>query len=266
MPKRIAVVFDSAGTLLHMYRVAKELRTGQILEHIESTAIVAQKPGRALVVLHAYPEMILRCKPDMTLIKFINDHDIAIDISCSSSPFTADEAFDIIKRNNITIGDVQQVLHSVRARCHDVFYLAAGIIADAQDGTIPYVLSTGGRVYPNTQKAVRSLEEQGIDTYIASGDSMQNLKLLAKCVNIPVERVFDIATTADKERIVLDLKKKYDIVVMVGDGMNDILALRAADVGIMTIQQGDTRPVKLKNAADMIIKDIIEIIDIVDSL
>ena len=43
---------------------------------------------------------------------------------------------------------------------------------------------------------------------------------------------------------------------MVGDGLNDILALRAADVGVMTIQQGDVRPNKLKDAADIVIKDI----------
>ncbi len=43
MARRIAVVFDSAGTLLHMYRVAKESSTGNLLENIESTAIVAKK-------------------------------------------------------------------------------------------------------------------------------------------------------------------------------------------------------------------------------
>jgi hypothetical protein len=43
MVKRIAVVFDSAGTLLRMYRVAKEASTGTLLENIESTAIVSKK-------------------------------------------------------------------------------------------------------------------------------------------------------------------------------------------------------------------------------
>ncbi|MBN1134535.1 MAG: hypothetical protein JXA38_06440, partial [Methanosarcinaceae archaeon] len=76
MPGKIAVVFDSAGTLLHMYRVAKELSTGILLKDIESTSIVAKKPGRALVVLHAEPETILHCDLRMTLIKFINDYEI----------------------------------------------------------------------------------------------------------------------------------------------------------------------------------------------
>jgi len=266
MQKRIAVIFDSAGTLLHMYRVAKDLNTGRMLEEIESTALVAKKPHQALVVLHADPESILEQDPGISLIKFINDNDIAIDISCSSSPFTINMALDVIRKDKVSIGDLHSVLNCVTGQCPNVYYLAAGIIVDSQNDTIPYVLSTGGRVFQNTSKTVKTLGEMGVDTYIASGDSMHNLRQLAKCVNIPIERVFDIATTHDKERIVLEIKKKYDTVVMVGDGINDILALRAADVGVMTTQQGDVRPQKLKNAADIVIKDIVEVVDIVGNL
>ena len=266
MQKRIAVIFDSAGTLLHMYRVAKDIDTGHMLDEIESTALVAKKPHQALVVLHADPESILKQEPDISLIKFINDNDIAIDISCSSSPFTIDMALDVIRKDKVSIGDLHAVLKCVTGQCPDIFYLAVGVIVDSQNGTIPYVLSTGGRIFKNTPHTVKTLGERGIDTYIASGDSMRNLRQLAKCVQIPLERVFDIATTHDKERIVIEMKKKYDTVVMVGDGINDILALRAADVGVMTTQQGDVRPSKLKNAADIVIKDISEVLNIIDKV
>ena len=266
MQKRIAVIFDSAGTLLRMYRVAKDLNTNRMIDEIESTALVAKKPHQALVVLHTDPETILRQDPDISLIKFINDNDIAIDISCSSSSFTVDMAYDIIKKDKMKVGCLHDVLTCVKGQCPNVFYLAAGVIVNSQTGTIPYVLSTGGRVFQNTPKTVKTLGERGVDTYIASGDSMRNLRQLAKCVQIPLERVFDIATTHDKERIVLEMKKKYDTVVMVGDGINDILALRAADVGVMTTQQGDVRPKKLKNAADIVIEDISEVLNIIDNV
>jgi hypothetical protein len=83
MPKRIAVVFDSAGTLLQMYRVAKEVSTGNILENIESTAIVAQKNGCGLVVLNAESDIILGSRKDMPIFEFIKEYRVSIGISCS---------------------------------------------------------------------------------------------------------------------------------------------------------------------------------------
>ncbi|HPS90219.1 MAG TPA: HAD family hydrolase, partial [Methanosarcina vacuolata] len=67
-------------------------------------------------------------------------------------------------------------------------------------------------------------------------------------------------------KVVLELKQKYDKVIMVGDGINDILAFRAADLGVMTTQQGDKRPKELREAADVVIDDIIKVVDVVKAL
>ncbi|UGV40523.1 HAD family hydrolase [Methanococcoides orientis] len=266
MQKSIAAVFDSAGTLLHMYRVAKDINSGKTITGVESTALVAQRKGRALIVLHTEPAVILSVDRNMRVIDFIEDHGVAIDISCASIPFSLDEAYDIIKDSNIKIGDILQVVDAVKVHCPKIFYVAAGIIVDRNDHTVPYVLSTGGRMFHDTKGTIDQLKARGVDVYIASGDSRRNLKQLAGCIDIPMERVYDIATTREKARIVLDLKEKYDRVLMVGDGMNDILALRAADIGVVTLQQGDERPEKLERSADVVIRDIREVLDIVDSL
>jgi soluble P-type ATPase len=266
MARRIAVVFDSAGTLLHMYRVAKEPSTGNILENIESTAIVAKKNGCGLVALNTEKETILSSNRDMPLFEFIREFSVSIGISCSKGQFTSDIAYEVIKGASLLMGDVHDVLRAVTSHCPDSIYLAAGLIVDSEARKIPYVLSTGGQVFSKTSQTVQILQTMEIDIYIASGDRMSALAQLARLINIPIERVFAFADPFMKEKLVLELKSKYEKVVMVGDGINDILALRAADVGIMTVQQGDKRPDELRQAADVVLDDIIKVVDVVKGL
>jgi len=266
MIKRIAVVFDSAGTLLHMYRVAKETNTGKILENIESTAIVAQKNGCGLVVLNTANDVILSSRKDMSLFEFINEFGVSLSISCSKGNVSPETAYEVIKGIAPLMGDLHEVLEMVASHCPNIFYLATGLIVDSEAKSIPYTLGTGGRVFSTTLQTIQALHTMEIDTYIASGDGIFTLSQLAKFINIPIERVYAYSDTLKKERVVLELKRKYQKVVMVGDGINDILALRAADVGIMTTQQGDKRPRELREAADVIINDIIKVVDVVKGL
>jgi Cu+-exporting ATPase len=67
---------------------------------------------------------------------------------------------------------------------------------------------------------------------------------------------------ATKKRDCNRSEEKYRRVVMVGDGLNDLYALREADIAFDG--QQDTRPaLKLRQAANEIIKDIQELPEIV---
>jgi Cu+-exporting ATPase len=202
----------------------------------------------------------------MSLFEFISNYGVSIGISCSKGKFTSEVACEIIRGTSIQMGDVHDVLEAVTSRCPDSIYLAAGLIIDSEAGKIPYVLSTGGQVFSKTLQTIQSLHAMEIDIYIASGDRMSALLKLAELVNIPRERVFAFADPFKKEKVVVELKNQYEKVVMVGDGINDILAFRAADVGIMTTQQGDERPEELREAASVVLDDIIKVVDVVKGL
>jgi len=46
--------------------------------------------------------------------------------------------------------------------------------------------------------------------------------------------------------------------------MNDMLALRSADIGILTVQQGDSRPSRLQESADVVVGNISEVVRFAD--
>jgi len=82
---KIAVVFDSAGTLLRMYRVAKNIETGAILNDVVSTELVGKKPDCALLVMQIDSNKLVKCPPDMLISDFIVKYDVGIDVGCSRS-------------------------------------------------------------------------------------------------------------------------------------------------------------------------------------
>lgn len=261
---KIAVVFDSAGTLLRMYRVAKNVNTGVILHDIVSTDLVGKKPHCALLVMQFDSNKIVNCPPDMLVSDFIREYRIGIDVGCSRIQVDNTIALSVVENDRkATMSDLQDVMFEVKKHCKNIFYMGVGLIIDVEEKSIPYTICTGGKIYSNTCSMMQILMEKGVGVYIASGDSMRNLAPLAENVCVPLECVYEISTPKKKEEIVRRLKEQYDKVVMVGDGINDVLAFRAADLSILSIQQSGKCPSLLCEEADIIIKDIKEIIEII---
>jgi Cu+-exporting ATPase len=106
----------------------------------------------------------------------------------------------------------------------------------------------------------------GVPTFIASGDRVTKLERMADHFGIPRDRVYGVATPTVKAQIVNDLRQEYDRVLMVGDGINDISAMRNADIAILTIQQPGDRPEELYKAADHVVKNVSDVVAIVQEL
>ena len=50
--------------------------------------------------------------------------------------------------------------------------------------------------------------------------------------------------------------------MMVGDGLNDLLAFKKADVSVLTLEQKEEVSPKLYNKTDFVVEDISQILDI----
>ncbi|OPY28346.1 MAG: Soluble P-type ATPase-like phosphatase [Methanocella sp. PtaU1.Bin125] len=258
MTMKTAVVFDSAGTLLKVYRVAKDVRKGIILENVASTNIVALKRGCALVALKVDTfEFLDGMSPGTSLTSYIKQAGIGLDVICRSSRCSTERIETATLGDTLaTIGDMQDAIAAVKLKCKDIYYVNMGFIVDVPRATILYVLATGGRIFSGVKPMIDRLRTSDADVYIASGDNRRSLSTLAAELGIPESQVFDALQPAGKRDLVLSLKRRYDRVVMVGDGINDRLALEAADVAILTVQQEDPRPPALYDSADAVVYDI----------
>ncbi len=261
-----AIVFDSSGTLMRMYRVAKDARTGEVLHNIASLRLVNE--SQALVAIDISPGKLLGCPPDQSLQHFLTRNNIDINIGCASENITTDDVRHVIRDTDpgdVHVSDLKEVVLAVQKRCKNAFYSGTGFIVDFPTGTIPYVICTAGKLFSGAEAVVSQLTACA-DLYIASGDRMRNLSKLARHLGIPPENVVPIATPAVKERLIMNLKNTHEHVVMVGDEINDLRAIRAADVGVLTMQQRRDKSRKLRESADKIIDNISELPQVIKEL
>ena len=83
---------------------------------------------------------------------------------------------------------------------------------------------------PHAQEAMQSLQQQGIEVWMCSGDKDEAARYWAEKAGIPHYR--SQVLPQDKEDLVRRLQGEGRHVAMVGDGINDSQALAAADVSI----------------------------------
>lgn len=102
----------------------------------------------------------------------------------------------------------------------------------AIDDKIAGVASIGDRVRDDAAPLIRSLEAGGKEVHILSGDHPEAVAVVAQRLGLSDKRARGGVSPEDKRAAVEGFQAEGRTVLMIGDGVNDAVALQAADVGV----------------------------------
>ena len=100
----------------------------------------------------------------------------------------------------------------------------------AVDQVVVGYVVIGDKIKPTSAKAIKELQERGIDVIMMTGDNHNTAQAVAKELHLTDFKASMLPE--DKLREVEKLQKEGKVVAMAGDGINDAPALAKSDVGI----------------------------------
>lgn len=104
------------------------------------------------------------------------------------------------------------------------------IVVLDKTGTITYgIVSAPDKIKEDSASAISILKKMGIQVVMLSGDKIEKAQEIA--LKVGIENVVAKVLPDGKDKVVNELKN-LGKVAMVGDGINDAIALKTADVGI----------------------------------
>ena len=129
------------------------------------------------------------------------------------------------------------------------------------DGEVCGVAAQGDQITPTARQAVRELKARGVVAVMLTGDNEAAARSVARTLGIDEFRAGLLPQ--DKVKLVQQRRDAGDVVMMVGDGINDAPALARADVGVAI---GAGTDVAIDSADVVLVKsdpeDIVRLLDL----
>lgn len=232
-------VLAREGSETEFLRLAATLQSGS--EHPLAKAVLRKAQEEGITIR---PARELKALPGRGLEGWVDDRKILLGTRT------------LFSERGLSLIGLQSEADRLESSGHTVSFM--GREGDAESlGLIAF----SDTIKANSSEALKRLHELGIKTLMLTGDNAGAAKHIAG--ELGLEDFHAGVLPQDKSRIIETLRRRGEIVAMVGDGINDAPALAAADVGIAMATGTDvamhTAGLTLMRGDPLLISDAIEI-------
>ena len=233
------ILVKDAATLetLHKANVVVVDKTGTITKGkptITKVQVLGDKNEQEIIGILATLESKSEHPIAQAIVKHAKENNIAV---------TTPSNFEIIKGKGLrgTIDGVEYFVGNLKIISDlNLSYNTHSLEQETKQGKTPVLLANkngllgivfvADPIKPEAIETVKALHKLKKKVVMLTGDNKNTAQYIAKIVGI--DQVFAEVLPEDKLNIIKDLQAKGNIVVMVGDGINDAPALAQADVGV----------------------------------
>lgn len=252
--KLSVVVFDKTGTITHGKPVLTDLMSlngryseKEILEIASSLENLSEHPLADAIIKAAEQKKIRLAKA--TDFKAIPGH--GIEGKIGSNRYLLGNR-KLMETNKIKLTVSSKIIEKLENEGKTVM-----LIADAKNAI--GIVAVADTLKEGSKEAITKLKKMGLKTIMITGDNKRTAAAIAKEVGI--DNILSEVLPEDKANEIKKLQAQNDPVAMVGDGINDSVALTQADVGIalgsgtdVAMESGDI--VLIKNDLNAVISAI----------
>ncbi|KYC44565.1 MAG: Soluble P-type ATPase-like phosphatase [Candidatus Methanofastidiosum methylothiophilum] len=256
----IAIVFDKSGTLVDTKRVSKDLEKNEFIYHKSSIELIEDNPNLFLVTIATDPRStFLQEDPKKTLGLSIKELNIGFEVVFKGINAVIDKEKIIKWSEKILIEEVNETIKKLKEEFDICTLVGCGVVVDSKKEKITHIVASSGKIKDGVFDLFDYLRSEGIEVYLATGDNPCSVYPLAKRLGIQDTFVFPQVDPEGKRKIISNLKKTYEQVIMVGDDINDKGAFEEADLSFLILENEAKRKNELKTIVDYTITEPLEI-------
>ncbi len=222
------IVFDKTGTLTNGKPVVKSVHSNIELLELLSLASSIEKSSEHVIA----KGIVEYAKEYNAPLKEISEVKVKTGFGISAKT-DYQGAKEIIKVGN---SEFFNPINPLEIEENGILVFVARVISEKEDELLGvFVLEDLPK--KGVKEHIAQIKNLGINTFLLSGDNLKNVQKCA--LELGIDGYISNAKPQDKLNKIKELKEKGQIVMMVGDGLNDAPSLAMSDVAVVMAKGSD---------------------------